>query len=395
MGRDVRFIILNRDERFGQEVRTLLLQFPNVKILAEVDEPALLGQAVVQFPIDVVLVNLDPAPEAVLPVVREVTAAQPDLVIFATSQSTDGQLLLKVMRSGIREFLPKPIDGKTLGEAMQKFADRRVDAASHGKLVTVMGPAGGLGATVLATNLAVELAQMAEGKVAVVDLDYRFGQVATLLDVSPQFTLADLCTTNERLEPSVIERALVKHRTGVHVLSRPTNLAQAETLTAASCVGLLSTMLQLHEYVVTDGPSRFDLNAHAVRDLSDHALLVIQLLVPPVHSALRILDEQRSRGLTESRTKLICNRVGRTSAHLSPSDAAETLGLPIFASIADDWTSVSGAVNLGEPLLIHSPKSQARESIREIAERLHSPVDQTDDKDGRKKGLMDRIFAAN
>ena len=77
---------------------------------------------------------------------------------------------------------------------------------NFGKLITVMGAAGGVGTTTLATNLAVELAALAERQVSIVDLDYRFGQVATLLDVEPTYTLSDLCNSPEQLEQQVIER---------------------------------------------------------------------------------------------------------------------------------------------------------------------------------------------
>ena len=62
-----------------------------------------------------------------------------------------------------------------------------------------------------ATNLAVELAALAEGTVTLVDLDYRFGQVATFLDVEPTYTLADLCGSPKSVIVfSLTTRALLK-----------------------------------------------------------------------------------------------------------------------------------------------------------------------------------------
>ncbi|MBI4717132.1 MAG: hypothetical protein HY763_04950 [Planctomycetes bacterium] len=392
MGRDVRFIVLNGEEQLATTFRSLLLSLEGVKIVAEVDEPALLAQAVKQFPVDVVLANLDPHPDVILPVIAEVAGAASAPLIFATSASTEGPLILKTMRAGVREFLPKPIDAHALEEAVSKIAVQRAEGTPTGTLVTVTGASGGAGASMLAANLAAELATLATGTVAVVDLDYRFGQVATLLDVEPTYTLADLCHSPEHLETQVIERALVKHSSGLQVLSRPATFAQADTITAANCIGLLSTLLQINEYVVTDGPNRADLNARSVLDLSDVHLLVVQLLVPTVRNASRILDAMREGGYNLERVKLVCNRVGRESVALSVDDIAETLALKPYASIPDDWATVSGAINLGETLAAHSPKSKVRLAIREIAERLHSPAAGSDDKDTRKKGLIERIF---
>lgn len=393
MGQNVRFIIGNSDEHFGDSLRSMLLNLSGAKIVAEVDEPALLAQASEQFPADVLLVNLDPSPEAILPIVGDVAAAHRELAVFVTSESTDGQLVIKAMRMGIREFLPKPIDSKTLAEAAERVATTRVETSAQGKLITVVGTSGGVGATMIATNLAVELAALATGDVTVVDLDYRFGQVATFLDVDPRYTLADLCSSPEALEPQIIGRALTQHSSGVRVLCRPNHLAEADMITAAACMGVFANLTQLNEFVVADGPSRFDVSGRSVLALADITFLVVQPLVPCVRNAQRIIDSMRETGYNVDRAKLICNRTGRSGGYLSVHDVTETLGLEAYASLPDEWETASGAINLGEPLLTYGPKSKLRLTIQEIAERLHSPDSQTDDKDARSRGLIGRIFA--
>jgi len=396
MPHDVRFITFSTDEAFLAELRQALLGLGNVKIVAEVDEAALLPQAVSQFPIDILFINLDPSPETLLPLVGDVVAQQRELAVFVASESTDGQLILKAMRLGVREFVPKPIDAHSLREAMDRVAGERSATKKQGQLINVVGASGGVGATLLASNLAVELASLTTGAVTAVDLDYRYGQVAIMLDVDPPHTLADLCATPEALEPQVIHRALVKHPTGVHILGRPNRLAEADTITAASCVGVMTSLTQLGEYVVTDGPTRFDAGSRAVMALSDLTLLVVQQLVPCVRSAQRMIEHWTENGYNPERAKLVCNRTGRGAGHLSLKDVTETLGLALYATLPDDWEAASGAINLGEPLMTHRPKSKLRLAIQEIAERLHSPEEpSTDEKEGRKSGLMGRIFAGS
>lgn len=392
MARDVKFIILNGDEDFGVEARDLLLGLDGVKIVAEVDEAALLSQAVSQFPVDIVLANLDPSPESVLPMVGDVAAANPEAVVFAASESTDGPLILKAMRLGIKEFFPKPLDDKAVAEAIAKVASHRVEESSQGRLITVMGSAGGVGTTMVTTNLAVELASLGGGNVTAVDLDYRYGQVATLLDVEPTYTLADLSGSPEELEPSVMARALATHESGVKVLARPNQFSEADNITAAACMGVFTTLMQMNDYVVVDGPTRFDTGARSLLALSDCNFLIVQTLVPCVRNALRILEWMRDSGHNLDRTKLICNRVGRESGHLTVKNVSETLGMKVFASIAEDWITVSGAINLGEPLRDHGPKSKARLAIEELAQRLHDPEGDGVGEDGQKKGLIGRIF---
>lgn len=393
MGQALQFIVMNSDDGFRKELREAVRACGAIKIVAEVQEPALLGQAVNQFAADVLIVNLDPDPDSVLPIAAQVSGEASDLAVFAASSSSDSQLILKAMRSGMKEFLPRPFDVAAMQEAIARVSSTRGESTRRGHLITVCSPSGGSGATVLATNLAVELAQLATGRVTIVDLDYRYGQVATLFDVEPNYTLADLCNSPEQLEQQIIDRALVKHQSGVHVLARPALFEQADTITASSCVGLLSTLLQFSEYVVTDGPSRFDVGAPSVLSFADYNLLVVQPLVPAIRSAARAIDAMRDNGTNLDNLRLICNRAGRENGYVSLEDLKETLNIKPFALIPCDWLPVSNAINLGEPLLMQGPKSKIRMAIAELAERLHVPEHPKDDTADKKKGLMSRIFA--
>lgn len=393
MGKDVKFIILTPDGELATELRAKLLAQCGVKIMAEIEDAALMAQAVAQFPVDILLVDLDPNPESILPIIGGLASENRDLVIFTTSSSTEGSLILKVMRTGVREFIPKPIDDKLLTEAIDRIRATQPDTETQGRLITVVGTSGGVGATFVAINLAVELAAIRKEHVAIVDLDYRHGQVATLLDVDPSYTLADLCGSTEQLDEQIVARALTEHQTGVRILSRPNNLEQAEMITAASCLSVASTLLQFNDFVVCDGPTRFDVGSKSILTLADTTLLVVQQLVPCVRTATRLLENMRENGLISDRIKLVCNRVGRMSGHLSVNDLTSTLGLDAFACLPDEWETASGAINLGEPLITNSPKSKLRAAIQEIAQSLHGAEEEVDEKDAPKQGLMGRIFA--
>ncbi|HRX85930.1 MAG TPA: AAA family ATPase [Phycisphaerae bacterium] len=390
----VRIVVFNSDDSFAAPLRSTLLGLAGVKIIAEVDEPALLPQALERFRCDLLVAHLDPAPETVLPVLAELAAGESGVPIFAVSESTDGQLILSAMRSGIREFLTKPIDGAVLAEAIGKVASTTRGAEKHGALITVIGGAGGVGATTLAVNLAVELSELAAGSVAVVDLDHRFGQVATALDVEPTYTMADLCDSPEQLERQMIERALMRHDSGTRVLSRPLHFAQADNITAAHCVGVLSALTAIHDYVVVDGPTRFDYGSKAVLDIADYNLLVFQLVVPTVRSVHRMLGGMREVGFNLDRMRLLCNRVGCEGGGITLDDVNATLGMDVFAQIPDDWVAVNQAMNVGEPLATAAPKSKVRQAIRSIAQMLHDPEGEAAEAPAARKrgGLFSKIF---
>ncbi len=392
--RATRVIVFNMDESFSPALRKMLHSIPDVRIVAEADDPAMLGTVASQFQADVLMLHLDPSPAAVLAIAADLVPAHPNLAIFALSESTDGQLILSAMRRGFREFMTKPVDPEILSTAFEKVVATAGDQESCGKLITILGTAGGVGATSIATNMAVELKSMTSGGVCLVDLDYRFGQVATFLDVSPIYTIADLAQATEELEPQTVERALVEHSSGVRVLSRPTHFTQSENITAASCVNVLTTLQSMHDYVVVDGPNRYDVGASAILDLADWTLIVAQLLVPSVRNAQRILQGMDEAGFDLERAKLIINRISRESGPLNIDDVEATLNKNSFATLPDDWATVCSSINLGEALATRSPKSKIRTAIRDLATLIHSPDGDGSEKEQGKKGnLLSKIFS--
>ncbi|MBN1341199.1 MAG: AAA family ATPase [Phycisphaerae bacterium] len=395
MASGTRLIVFNADEDYATSLRAELLGIEGVKIVAEVDEVGLLPAAVNQFACDVVVVHLDPQPDVVLHVASQVLADRPGLAMFGISGSQDGQMILSAFRSGFREFLVKPFDTEQLAEALGRVVQTQTTGGKTGKLIAVINSIGGAGATTVATNLAVELADLTKTQVALVDMDFRFGQIATFLDVQPNYTVADLCDTPEQCDQSMIEKAMVKHASGVHVLGRPNQFAQAEQVSAAHCGGVLSSLQELYDYVVVDGPCRYDNGGKTILDMADVNLLVAQLLVTSIRSIDRILSELAKAGYNLGRIRLLCNKVGRDSGHLTLEHIAATIDQPMFHTIVDDWKSVSGAINMGEPLMTHAGKSKVRQCFRELAEKLHSPSGAAQNASGGKKtgGLLSKIFS--
>jgi pilus assembly protein CpaE len=353
-----------------------------VRIVAEIDEPALLAQALGQMPAEVLLVHLDPNPAGMMDVVAPlIEAHKGQFAVIGMTEDRDAELVMRAMRAGMKEFLWKPFPPEQLSETLQRVGlDTNVDGRRLGRLISVVGTSGGVGTTQLAINLAVELAQLEDWpgasapevrpRAAVVDMDFRFGQVAMQLDAQPTYTLAELCETPEQIDAQMIERAMFKHVTGVHVLARPTDLAQAERIHAGQAAGVLSALQEHYDFVVADLPARFDPSARAVFDMSDTYMLVLQLLVPSVRNADRILHELAGTGYALERVRLVCSRFGRESGYLEREDVEATLKRQIEFLVPDEWKTSAAAVNMGAPLLTIGPRTRLRQAYREIAEAL-------------------------
>jgi pilus assembly protein CpaE len=390
-----RVIVFNADEEYSATIRTDLLRIPGVQIVAELDEMVLLQQALRQFPAELLIAHLDPAPEQVLPILAQIAKTHSDLAILVISDTTDGQVILSAMRAGIREFISKPIDFNLLSAAVQKVTDHNEATAELGTLISVLGTSGGTGCSMLATNLAFELNDLPgrQRPVALVDMDFRYGQLGTMLDLQADYTITDLCDTPEQLDPAMIDKAMVKHSSGLHLLARPNQFGQADQITAAHCASVLSSLQQIYEYVVVDGPNRYDTGGLTVLDMSDVTLLVVQLLVPSVRNAHRMLGELQDGGYNLSRFRVVCNRVGRDAGHLTIEHLEKTLNIKVAHQLPDDWKTVSTAINIGVSMMEYAPKSRVRLAVRELAEKIANSDGALPAEPAVKSGLLGRIFS--
>src|SRR5579863_5906040 len=122
---------------------------------------------------DVIFVDLDSDPEYALDVVESIYACGGTTVMVYSAQ-TDRELVVGAMRAGAREFLTLPITAADLTDALGRITVRQPAEQrskwSPRKLFTFLGAKGGCGATTLAANFAVSVAQESGQKTLLIDL---------------------------------------------------------------------------------------------------------------------------------------------------------------------------------------------------------------------------------
>src|SRR5215472_17893666 len=101
---------------------------------------------------DVVFLDLSRDPEPYFAFGAQLRRLRPATKLVACSATVppNHQLLLEAMRSGVQDFLPKPVDPNNLKEILARFAgelDIKDRSSTFDKLVVVMGSKGGVGAT--------------------------------------------------------------------------------------------------------------------------------------------------------------------------------------------------------------------------------------------------------
>ena len=218
--------VASKDAASSGNVRALLEQTGLVKSVAEWTtssrgenwQPGS-GQMVP----DVVLLDLSPDTEPFFALAAQLRRHRPAVRMIACSpwKTPDPELLLRAMRAGVQEFLPKPVQPDALKTILERFLQEGEtgQAEEATMVIVVMGAKGGVGTSTIAVNLGVQLTQLTRKRVILFDLARPLGHDALLLDLQPEFSIRDAVENLERLDSHFLGGLLMQHKSGLQVLA--------------------------------------------------------------------------------------------------------------------------------------------------------------------------------
>jgi pilus assembly protein CpaE len=236
-------------------------------------------------------------------------------------------------------------------------------------VVTVFSTKGGVGKSLLATNLGTALADLGH-RVCIIDLDIQSGDVAVMLSLTPQHTLADLSRINGDLDASAVESLLTRHSDRLFVLAAPVHLG---TAVASGSVGrVLEILTGMFDVVVVDTAAAFDEQALQALDHSDLLVLVGTLDVPSVKNLLLAVGTLDLLNFPRDMWRLVVNRT-EPKIGLSVEDMEKTLGVSAAATLPSS-RDILTAVNRGEPMVRLNPGHEASKKLMSLAAAVSRDV---------------------
>jgi pilus assembly protein CpaE len=300
---------------------------------------------------DVIIIELDSDPEHALDLVENI-CRDSTATVMVYSEQVYPEMLVRCMRAGAREFLTSPLTPNTIAEALVRASVRR--PAIHapkkvdGKMFVFVGAKGGSGATTVASNFAVALAQENGGSTVLIDLNLPLGDAAIDLGINAQYSTADAFENANRLDFNFLSRLLAKHQSGLSVLAGPDQYSDVEA-TNEGVDKLLSIARQNFSYVVVDAGSRFGGN---IKTLCQGATVyvVAQVGVSELRNSNRLISElQKDSG---ARVEVVLNRYTPRTMVIDEDSINKALTVRINWKIPNDYNAVRSARNTATPLVM-------------------------------------------
>jgi pilus assembly protein CpaE len=361
---------------------------------------------------DIVLMDIN------MPGIDGITASEaitqqvPFTQIIMMSVQGEADYLRRSMLAGAREFLIKPFSSDELITSIRRVyelgASRReaMPAAAPpsstleerppeelGKVIAVFSPKGGVGCSTLAINLAIAL-HRAEGKpVALVDGSLQFGDVAVLLNLQANRSLADLAPHVNELDQDLLNHVLLEHESGIKAVLAPPRPEMADLIAPGVLSTILDELRNSYAYVVVDTPNTLADATLTVLDTADRVVLITTPDIPSIKNAKLFFEVTEALEYPLDKTILILNKADR-NANIRAEDIQTSIKHPVAAQVPLDERTATTAANQGVPFMIsaHStPLAQAvmrlgRHVIGTLVEKADAEEAATD------KAALSRLF---
>jgi pilus assembly protein CpaE len=349
----------------------------------------------------IVLIDVLPGPRDGIELCRRIRTdpASASTPIIAISGSDDLEERIAFLEAGADDVMSRPFDPPELEVRVEALLVRR-DATPVGgfvgerggggggpvRVLTVYSPKGGVGATTIAVNVAVGAALASPGRVLLVDLDVRWGQVATHLNLTTPHTIVDLVHDLPAVkEPGLFRSYTVRHESGLHVLAAPAAAASAEYVAADVVAEALRTASADFDLIVVDAGSELDALSLMALDVADRVVLPVAADIPSLKPVVQLLEYLNETGSVTDKTVVVVNQI--FSRQLVGADQIESLlGLPVSARLPYDEDAHLRSTNEGSPVVVRAPRSASAGAFAKLTTALLGPAEAGD----RRSGLFRR-----
>ncbi|OHB84390.1 MAG: pilus assembly protein CpaE [Planctomycetes bacterium RBG_16_64_12] len=374
MSNVLRLAIVDPSDSSREALKTMLLGMEMIWLEAECSRYEFFTDVVAQTNPDIGLVAIDGDPEKALALVVRVAESSPDCAVLVVSSSGDGNLILRAMRAGAKEFLTRPVRIEDLLGALGRISERRFGRGEQrprgSQVIAVAGAAGGVGTTSIAVNLGCVLAKEPNNTVALIDLDLCLGDADVLLDAIPECTLVDVAQNVTRLDFALLKRSLTKHSTGLFLLPRPVQLEDVSLITPEDLQRVIGLLKATFTHLVLDLSKSYSPIDIVALEMAHHILLVTQLDLPCLRNVVRLMMSLSSMEGMAEKVKIVVNRTGLESGQITLKKAQDTIGKEIFWQLPNDYRTMVEVRNNGVPLIEQAPKAAITQLIVGLAEAI-------------------------
>ena len=345
----LRGIIICPDVDLGERLEALLNEMGIVAVIRTLDRyPNALE--LVRFlrahAPQVIFVSTESTTKA-LEIAKEVEKNTPGVQLVAISRFVDPQILLEVMRAGIREFASLPFDRQTLQDGLLRIKDtldkRPPEIGATDQVFSFLPSKAGVGTSTIALNVSVAMSRLPNTHVLLSDFDMNSGMVRFMLKLDNSYCVTDAAEhsldMDESMWPSMvttIDKLDVLHAGKLNPDFRiePTQIRH-----------LMEFMRRNYGVLCFDLSGNLEKYSLEIMQESKKIFLVCTPEIPSLHLAREKYVYLKQMDLGD-RVAVLLNRSQKRPL-ITPQQIEQLLGLPVYMTFPNDYHGVQRAVTEG------------------------------------------------
>lgn len=316
---------------------------------------------------------------------------EPDVRVLVIGERQDAAFYRQLTRGlGVLEYLFKPLTQEMVARHLLPYlrqgSTQRDMHLRGGRVITVTGVRGGVGATTIAANLAWHLGEEARRHTVLYDADLHAGASALLLGARTTNGLRAALEHPERVDELFVERTAQPVGERLHVLAAEEKPGDAVMAQPGAAARLINMLRRRYNFVVVDLPARSAPAAREVLDMAHQRILVTDPSLAGAREMLRYAAIPNAP--TQSRRAFtVLNNVGQPGL-LTAEQVKEAMGEE--PDLVIPWLPkvVPGAADLGEPAA--GKRGPFRGAVLKLVQEVASI--RAEGEDQEKRGLFARWF---
>ncbi len=252
--------------------------------------------------------------------------------------------------------------------------------ARFSRMVAVASGKGGVGKSTLTLNLGIALSKLGK-RVAILDLDFGFGNLETLLGANATHSIADV-----KAGTVTIEQAMIHGPHGLRVLAGGSGFTEMFQWRPQELSHFFDAMDELEasfDWIFLDtGAGLTEVQLAFLKAVKDTLIVTTPepTALTDAYSIIKLLHHHEP----QFPCRVVINQItslteGKQTAHQFRKVCKEFLkrDLPVLGFVYKD-NDISQAIKLQTPYLMYAPRSQTSRSIERLAHQLlGEPVHQT------------------
>ncbi|MCX5705566.1 MAG: ATPase, T2SS/T4P/T4SS family [Candidatus Omnitrophica bacterium] len=241
--------------------------------------------------------------------------------------------------------------------------------------IAVFSTKGGVGKTLVTTNLAVSLVKDQAKRVCLIDLDLQLpGDMARMLNINaPKGALDLIAYLKKDLQPTVSTlkkyEFLTKTSFGLDFLPGVLRPQQSSNFEADKLKDVFDFLSKDYDFMIVDVGKNFSEAFVATLNHSNLILLVVTPDILSIYQTRWALDTLQFLQIPLSMVKIVLNRADSISS-ISLDEIRASLPIDIIMQLPSEGRAVGMAVNRGVPVVIDSPRTKFSQGIIKLSQQL-------------------------